>query len=408
MDPFDKCFAYTRHKEVEALGLYPYFNKISENHGPTVTMNNERIVMAGTNNYLGLTIDPRVKEAAIEAVKRYGTGCSGSRLLNGTYELHVELEEKLAGYAGKEAALLFSTGFQTNQGCIVPLIGKKDVIICDRENHSSIIQGALITKGIYGKSIIKYKHNDMESLEKAISRVPDDCGKVIISDGVFSMLGDIVKLPELVSIAKRHNARILIDDAHGLGVLGRNGRGTPNHFGLDDEVDIIMGTFSKSFASQGGFIASKKEVVDFIKHNSPALIFSASMPPAQVTTVLKTLEIIESEPERIERLNAIQTRVRNELRSIGFDVPDGETPIVPVVISDDILTFQFWRELLDNGVFVNAVISPAVPNGKQLLRLSFMSEHTEQHIDFVLEKFEEVGKKLGVIQEPELAYKAIV
>ena len=398
MDLFDKCYAFKRHEEVKAMGLYPYFQPIYENYGPIVKMDGREIVMAGSNNYLGLTTDPRVKEAAIEAIKKYGTGCSGSRYLNGTLDIHIKLEEQLAEFVGKEAALLFSTGFQTNQGAIVPLIGKDEYVISDKDNHASIVQGTLISKGLWGSDVlVRYRHNDMQHLEEVISKLPLEAGKLIVTDGVFSMSGNIVNLPELVRIARKYNARIMLDDAHGLGVLGKGGRGTANHFGLDDEVDIIMGTFSKSFASLGGFIAGEKPVIDYIKHHSPALIFSASMTPAQVATVLKALEIIKSEPERIERLHYNANRVRRELKNLGFRVLDGQTPIVPVVIGDDLLTFKFWRLLFDNGVFVNAVISPAVPQGMQLLRLSFMATHEDKHLDIVIEKFEKVGKELALI-----------
>ncbi len=398
MDLFDKCYAFKRHEEVKAMGLYPYFQPIYENYGPVVKMDGREIVMAGSNNYLGLTTDPRVKEAAIEAIKKYGTGCSGSRYLNGTLDIHIKLEEQLAEFVGKEAALLFSTGFQTNQGAIVPLIGKDEYVISDKDNHASIVQGTLISKGLWGSDVlVRYRHNDMKHLEEVISKLPLEAGKLIVTDGVFSMSGNIVNLPELVRIARKYNARIMLDDAHGLGVLGKGGRGTANHFGLDDQVDIIMGTFSKSFASLGGFIAGEKPVIDYIKHHSPALIFSASMTPAQVASVLKALEIIKAEPERIERLHYNANKVRQGLKALGFDVLDGQTPIVPVVIGDDLLTFKFWRALFDNGVFVNAVISPAVPQGMQLLRLSFMATHEDKHLDFVLEKFEKVGKELALI-----------
>jgi 8-amino-7-oxononanoate synthase len=398
LDLFDKCYAFKRHEEVKAMGLYPYFQPIYENYGPIVKMDGREIVMAGSNNYLGLTTDPRVKEAAIEAIKKYGTGCSGSRYLNGTLDIHIKLEEQLAEFVGKEAALLFSTGFQTNQGAIVPLIGKDEYVISDKDNHASIVQGTLISKGLWGNDVlVRYRHNDMQHLEEVISKLPIEAGKLIVTDGVFSMSGNIVNLPELVRIARKYNARIMLDDAHGLGVLGKGGRGTANHFGLDDEVDIIMGTFSKSFASLGGFIAGEKPVIDYIKHHSPALIFSASMTPAQVAAVLKALEIIKSEPERIERLHYNANRVRRELKNLGFRVLDGQTPIVPVVIGDDLLTFKFWRLLFDNGVFVNAVISPAVPQGMQLLRLSFMATHEDKHLDIVIEKFEKVGKELALI-----------
>ncbi len=354
--------------------------------------------MAGSNNYLGLTADPRVKEASMAALKKYGTGCSGSRLLNGTLDIHLQLEEQLADFVGKESALLFSTGFQTNQGGIVPMIKKGEYIISDTENHSSIIQGVLIAKSLCDERIlVKYNHNDMKDLEEKISQLPLDAGKLIVTDGVFSMNGTIVNLPELVVIAKKYNARVMLDDAHSLGVIGKNGRGTASQFDLTGSVDMIMGTFSKSFASQGGFIASEKAVINFLKHHSPACIFSASMSPAQVATVIKSLEIIKSEPERIEKLHYNAMKVRNGLKALGFNVLDGDTPIVPIIIGDDFVTFKFWRLLFDNGVFTNPIVFPATPKGMQLIRLSFMATHEEEHLDYVLEQFKKIGKEINIL-----------
>ena len=391
MDLFDKCVNFARHEELRDMGCYPYFCAISENEGPVVKMSGKKVIMAGSNNYLGLTDDKRVKEAAKEAITRYGTGCSGSRLLNGSYDIHVELEERLADFMDKEAALLFSTGFQSNQGAIVPLIGRKDYLLCDRENHSSIFQGALIVKGMVGRdAVIKYKHNDISDLERQLAKLPQSAGKLIVTDGVFSMMGDIVDLPAIVILAEKYNARIMVDDAHGLGVLG-DGKGTAHSYGLNDKTDLIMGTFSKSFASLGGFVASDKYVIDYIKHHSPALIFSASMAPPQVATVKKVLEIIGEEPERIERLDVIQRRVRTGLKKMGYNVPDGNVPIIPVIIGDDLQTFKIWKTLFDRDIFVNAIISPATPPGKQLLRLSFMSTHEDKHIDYVLQVFEDIA-----------------
>lgn len=405
MDLFNKCKAYARHEEVRDLGCYPYFCSISENNGPIVKMFGKEIIMAGTNNYLGLTNDMRVKEAARDALMKYGTGCSGSRLLNGSFKIHEELEEMLADFLDKEAALLFSTGFQTNQGVIVPLIGRRDYLFCDRENHSSIFQGAMIIKGILGKeAIIKYRHNDMSDLEKKLSRQPLHTGKLIVSDGVFSMMGDIVNMPALIEIANKYNTRVMIDDAHGLGVLG-NGKGTAYSFGLNERTDIIMGTFSKSFASQGGFIASDKYVIDYIKHHSPAFIFSASMPPSQVASVKKSLDILKEEPERTHRLYNIQKKVRDGLKQMGYNVPDGETPIVPVFIRDDMATFRIWQLLFEKGIFVNAIISPAVPKGQQLLRLSFMSTHEDSHINYLLDVFEMISDNYRNLQSDTYEYK---
>ncbi|TAL35200.1 MAG: aminotransferase class I/II-fold pyridoxal phosphate-dependent enzyme [Spirochaetes bacterium] len=400
MDLFDKCRDFTLADEVKAMGLYPFFHPITGNEGPIVYMNNRKTVMAGSNNYLGLTTDPRVKEATIAATRKYGSGCSGSRFLNGSLDIHFELEEKLAEFTGKEAALLYSTGFQTNQGAIVGIIKKGDYIISDKENHASIIQGCLIAKATCGpETLVTYEHNDMMDLERVISRLPLDAGKLIVVDGVFSMNGDIINLPEVVRIARKYNARIMCDDAHSLGVLGDLGRGTANHFGLTADTDIIMGTFSKSLASQGGFISSEKNVLNFIKHNSPALIYNASMPAGQVAAVLKALEIMQAEPERIRKLHSNARKIRTGLRDLGFNVKDGETPVVPILINGDdmLFTFRFWRKLLDNGVFSNPVIYPAVPVGMQLIRLSFMATHEDEHLDFVLDRFEKIGRETKIL-----------
>jgi 8-amino-7-oxononanoate synthase len=395
-DVFEKCRAFTRADEVRAMGLYPYFKAIEENDGPVVTIEGRRIIMAGSNNYLGLTTHPKVKEAAIEAVKKYGTGCSGSRYLNGTLDLHNELEAKLAEFLGKEACLLFSTGYQTNQGVISTLVQKDEYVVTDKENHASIVAGTLITKGLQGE-IVRYRHNDIRDLERVLARTPLGAAKLVVTDGVFSMSGDIVDLPGLVAAAKKRNARVMVDDAHGIGVLGKGGRGTVSHFGLDGEVDLIMGTFSKTFAALGGFVVAERSVIESIKHHAAALIFSASMTPASVAAVIAALEILQSEPERIERLRCNADKMRKGFASMGFKIIPGETAVVPVVIGDDLKTFLFWRELFEAGVFVNAVISPAVPPGLQLLRTSYMATHEDEHLDQVLEVFSKVGKELGII-----------
>ena len=400
MDLFDKCRSYTLADEVKRSGLYPYFHPISGNEGPVVCMDNRRVVMAGSNNYLGLTADPRVKEAAIRAVRKYGSGSSGSRLINGSLDIHNELEEMLADFVGKESALLFSTGYQTNQGAIAPLVRKGDYIISDGENHASIIQGTLIAKGLCGGDIlVKFAHNDMADLERGIGRLPRDAGKLIVVDGVFSMSGSVINLPEIVRIAKNHNARIMVDDAHSLGVLGDGGRGTSSHFGLTREVDIIMGTFSKSLASQGGFVAAEHSVINFLRHNSPALIFNASMPAAQAAAAMKALEILKSEPELISRLHRNAGRIRSGLKQLGFRVLEGATPIVPIIIGDDYLTFKVWRMLFDSGVYTNPIVYPATPPGMQLIRMSFMASHEDHHLDFILEQFERVGRELHILND---------
>jgi 8-amino-7-oxononanoate synthase len=395
-DVFDKCYAFTRADEVRAMGLYPYFKAIEQNDGPVVTIEGRRIIMAGSNNYLGLTTDPRVKEAAIAAVRKYGTGCSGSRYLNGTLDLHNELEAKLAAFLNKEACLLFSTGYQTNQGVISTLVQKGEYVFTDKENHASIVAGTLITKGMQGE-VVRYRHNDVLDLERVLSRAPKHAAKLVVTDGVFSMSGDIVDLPGLIAAAKKYEACVMIDDAHGIGVLGTGGRGTANHFGLEDHVDLIIGTFSKTFASLGGFVVAERSVIEYIKHHASALIFSASMTPASVAAVIASLEILREEPERIERLHRNANKIREGFEAMGFRILPGDTAVVPVVIGDDLKTFLFWRELFEAGVFVNAVISPAVPPGMQLLRTSYMATHEDEHLDVVLEVFQKVGRELGII-----------
>jgi 8-amino-7-oxononanoate synthase len=396
-DIFDKCRAFTRADEVRAMGLYPYFKPIEENDGPVVIIDGRRIIMAGSNNYLGLTTHPKVKEAAMQAVRKYGTGCSGSRYLNGTLDLHNELEARLAEFLGKEACLLFSTGYQTNQGIIATLVQKGEYVFTDKENHASIVAGTLITKGMQGE-VIRYRHNDVKDLKRVLSRSPLNAAKLVVTDGVFSMSGDIADLPGLVAAAKKRNARVMVDDAHGIGVLGKGGRGTVSHFGLDGEVDLIMGTFSKTFASLGGFVVAERSVVEYIKHHAAALIFSASMTPASVAAVIAALELLQSEPERIERVHRNANKMRRGFASMGFKIIPGDTAVVPVVIGDDLKTFLFWRELFEAGVFVNAVISPAVPPGLQLLRTSYMATHEDEHLDQILEVFQKVGRELGVIK----------
>jgi len=389
---------FTRAKEAMESGMYPYFKPIRENHGPRVIMDGKEILMIGSNNYLGLTKDPRVQEAAIKAIEKYGTSCSGSRFLNGTLELHEELEEKLATFVKKEAALCFSTGYQSNLGAISTLISKDDTIITDKTNHASIFDGIFLSAGLnMGINIKRYRHNDMEDLERVLSKIESEKPKMIITDGVFSMEGDLVKLPSLVEIAKKYNTRVYVDDAHGLGVEGKTGRGTQEHFGIWDEVDLVMCTFSKSFASLGGFIAGKSEVIHFIKHFSRPLIFSASMPPANIASVLKSLEIIQNEPEIVHRLQNIGKKMIREFQALGFDTGESQTPIVPLIIGEDEKTFAFWRTLFDEGIYTNPVISPAVPPDRALIRTSYMATHSDNDLDFVLDKFKNIGKNFGLI-----------
>ncbi len=395
-DMFEKCRNFTEADEVRAQGLYPFFHSISSELGDQVTMEGKPVIMIGSNNYLGLVNDPRVKQAASDAARKYGSGCTGSRFLNGTIDLHNELERQLAVYMGKEAVLVFSTGFQANLGALSCLADKNDTLIIDRADHACMIDGCRLS---YGK-VAKFQHNDMDDLERTLIRVTEGGvrgGIMIVVDGVFSMEGDIIKLPRLVELAKRFSARVYVDDAHAIGLLGENGSGTASHFGLVDDVDITSGTFSKSFASLGGFIASDAKVIDFVRHFGRAMIFSASIPPANAAAALKSLEIMQAEPERRERLWKICHRMHRELRSLGFDIGETETPIVPLVIGEKKKTLKFWRMLLDHGVFANAIISPAVPTGREMIRTSYTATLSDDCLDRVLEILEKVGRATDVL-----------
>ncbi|MBI4564082.1 MAG: pyridoxal phosphate-dependent aminotransferase family protein [Planctomycetes bacterium] len=396
VDLFQKCRNFTRHKEAEANGLYPYFKAIESGADAEVIINGRKMIMIGSNNYLGLTSHPKVKEASRRAVERYGSGCTGSRFLNGTLDLHEELERRLAKFMRKEKCLLFSTGFQTNLGAISTLVGRDDVILCDRMNHASIIDGCRLA---FGRTI-KYKHNDIQDLERILTSVEmeESQGAVlVITEGVFSMEGDLGNLNEIVALKKRFGFRILLDDAHGIGVLGAHGRGAAEHYGVEKESDIIMGTFSKSFASLGGFVAGEAAAIDYIKHHARALIFSASMPPAAVAAVLAALDILEKEPERRERLWKNTRKMQQAFRALGFDIGKTQSPVVPLIIGDIDRTMLFWRELFEAGVFVNPIIPPAVPPDLALLRTSYMATHTDQILDRVIGIMEKIGKKVGVI-----------
>ncbi|MBS3944579.1 MAG: pyridoxal phosphate-dependent aminotransferase family protein, partial [Melioribacter sp.] len=352
LDLFKKCYEFTRADEIKALGIYPYFRPIEENEGPVVQIEGRKIVMAGSNNYLGLTAHPKVKEAALKAVEKYGSGCSGSRYLTGTLDLHIELEARLAKFFGTEAVLLYSTGYQTAQGIIPTLVQRGDYVISDKDNHACIVAGQIMAKGATA-SLERYKHMDLNDLERVLKKIPADAGKLIVSDGVFSTGGSIVDLPHLVSLAKKYNAKLLIDDAHSVGVIGKGGRGTASEFNLEKEVDLTMGTFSKTFASLGGFVAGPERVINYLKHHSPALIFSASPTPASVAAALAALDILEQEPWRVDKLIRNANKVRKELTEAGFNIPDGRTAIVPVIVGDDALAFKMWRMLYDSGIFVN-------------------------------------------------------
>ncbi len=395
-DLFKKCYDFTLADEVKALGIYPFFHPIEETEGPVVSFAGRKLIMAGSNNYLGLTADERVKEASISAIRKYGTSCSGSRYMTGTVNLHLELEEKLAGFFEKERCLLFSTGYQTGQGIIPTLVQRGEYVICDKDNHASLVAASIMAVGQSAK-FVRYAHNSMEDLERVIQTIPDDAGKLIVTDGVFSVSGEIVELPRLVEIAKDYGARILIDDAHAVGVIGRDGRGTPSEFNLVDQVDLMMGTFSKTFGSLGGYVVGGRDIIDFIKHNASSLIFSASPTPASVAAVLTSLEILKSEPELIERLIVNTDYVRQGLAAEGFNLMPSRTAIVSVIIGDQMKTMVFWKKLFDAGVYVNAFIRPGVMPGYEALRTSFMATHEKEHLDKVITEFSTIGKELEVI-----------
>jgi 8-amino-7-oxononanoate synthase len=393
LDLFEKCRNFTRAQQARTEGWYPYFKAIESGADSEVMIDGRKFVMIGSNNYLGLTQDPRVKEAARKAIETFGSGCTGSRFLNGTLNLHEELEQRLAQFMNREAALCFSTGFQTNLGTIATVVGKDDLVFTDRANHASIVDGCRLS---FGRTV-KFKHNDLNDLERLLKKYPNSGGKLIVADGVFSMEGDIIDLPNLAKLAEKYQARIMLDDAHSIGVLGKNGRGTGEHFGLEDKVDIVMGTFSKSFASLGGFIAGDAYVIDYIKHHARALIFSASMPPAATASVLAALDIIEQEPQRIECLWKNTRKMKAGFDALGFNTGHSVTPIIPILIGDDMKTFAFWKLLFDNGIFANPVITPAVPPGQGRIRTSYMATHTEAELDHVLEVFARLGREFGLI-----------
>ena len=392
-DLFEKAHKFNTAKEIIAAGVYPYFRAIESGQDTEVVYHGKTLIMIGSNNYLGLTSDPRVKEASIEAIRKYGTGCSGSRFLNGTPDLHVKLEKAIAEFVGKEESLLYSTGFTTNVGVVSTLPQKDDIIYCDRINHASIIDGTRLSIA----KTVKYKHNDMEDLERLISKDNPRKGKLIVTDGVFSMEGELCKLPDIVRIAQKYGAKVMVDDAHSVGIFGKTGAGVAEHFGLVDKVDLLMGTFSKSFASMGGYIAGDSDVISYLKHTSRAQIFQASMPPANVAAALKALEIMRSEPERKEHLWKIVAFMLKSIRELGFKTGHTESAIIPIFIGDDFRCFKMGKRLEDEGVFVNPVVSPAVAQGQALIRTSFTATHTMKEMEFVLDKFKKVGKELGVI-----------
>ena len=391
MDLFQKCREFTRAAEAREAGYYPYFIPLDDTEGTEVVVNGKRMIMIGSNNYLGLTTHPKVRQAAIDAIKQYGTSCTGSRFLNGNLVLHNQLEQALADFVGKEAGLVFSTGMNVNLGTISALVGRDEVVVTDREDHASIVDGCRLAFG----EMKRYRHNDMDHLR----RVLDTCGgkpTLVVVDGVFSMGGDIAPLPEIADICQEAGARLMVDDAHSLGVLAQ-GRGTAAHFGITDKVDLIMGTFSKSFASIGGVLCGDAQVIDYVKHYARALIFSASMPPTAAATVCAALEVIKEEPERADRVMAIGQKMREGYQALGYNTLNSETPIVPIFIGDDMKTFALWKALFEAGIYVNPVVPPAVPPSQSLLRTSYMATHTDEQLDRVLDTFGKVGKQLGII-----------
>lgn len=397
-----KMSAYVAPQEIKKHGFYPYFRAMESAQETEVIVKGKKVLMFGSNSYLGLTNHPKIKEASIQAIKKYGTGCAGSRFLNGTLDLHCQLEKALAAYVGKEEAIVFSTGFQANLGAVSALTGRHDYIIIDEFDHASIIDGCRLS---FSK-VIKYKHNDMSSLERELQALPPESIKLIITDGVFSMEGDLANLTGIVNLANKYEASIMVDEAHSIGVLGKKGSGTASHFGLTKDIDIIMGTFSKSLASVGGFIASDSATINFLKHHSRSLIFSASISPANAASALAALEIVKNEPQRIEQLWTNTRYAMKRLKELGFDIGKTETPIIPIYIRDDLKTFKLTKLLLDDGVFVNAIVSPAVRSDSSLIRFSLMATHSRGQIDTAMEKIKKAALKLGIIEKSEVAVSA--
>ncbi len=405
VDLFEKCRGFLSDPAVaesmgypaspsraKELGIYPFFIPLDETEGTEVSIEGRRLVMLGSNNYLGLTTHPLVREAAADALREFGTSCTGSRFLNGTLAIHGELERRLARFVGKEKALVFSTGYQANLGVLSSLIGRSDIVVCDKEDHASIIDGCRLALG----RMARFRHNHPQDLDRVLAACPPGAGKLVAVDGVFSMGGEIVPLPEIAPVCRKHGARLLVDDAHAMGVLG-GGRGTAVHFGMVDEVDLIVGTFSKSFASIGGFVAGDEAAIHWIQHLARSLIFSASLPAPNVAAALAALDVMEREPQRVDRVNAIADRMRRGFVDLGFDVGKSQTPIIPIFIGDSLATMKAWRALFDAGVYVNVAIPPAVPPGKALLRTSYMATHTEEQMDRVLDTFSAVGRSLGLV-----------
>lgn len=389
-----KLSRYTTPQEAKAAGIYPYFRAISSEQDPEVIINGKKVLMFGSNCYSGLVNDPRIKEAAIEATKKYGTGCAGSPFLNGTLDLHKQLEHRIAEYIGKEDVMIYSTGFGVNLGVVSTLTGREDYILWDEQDHASIIEGRRLS---FSQSL-KYKHNDMASLEKQLQRCDPEKVKLIVTDGVFSMEGDVANVPEIVRLAKKYDASVMVDEAHGIGVFGEGGRGIVNHYGLTDDVDLIMGTFSKSFASLGGFIATDKEITNFLRHHSRSYIFTASITPASTAAALKAIDLMIEEPERQENLWKLTNYALDGFRNMGAEIGNTSTPIIPLFIRDNFKTFAITRDLLEEGVFVNPVVSPAVAPNDTLIRFSLMATHTKEQVTIALEKIQKVFRNHGIIK----------
>ena len=389
----DKALNYTASEQSRAAGVYPYYRALESSQGPEVVFRGREMVMMGSNNYLGLVNDPRVIAAAQAAAAKFGTGCAGSRLLNGSLTIHEELEERLADFVGKPQAMVYATGFQANLGTISGLLTRNDTVVVDKYDHASIVDGVLLSRA----KCLRFRHNDVDHLASLLGRIPEGSGILVVVDGVFSMEGDIAPLPKIAELCRAHGAALMVDDAHGLGVLGQGGRGTAFHFGCTDEVDVIMGTFSKSLASVGGFVAAESRIIDFLKHNARAMIFSASMPPASVGSVLCALDILAAEPERIERLWENTRYMQRGLISLGFDIGNSCTPIMPIMVGDDVTGFRMCQELIDEGIFVNPVPGLSMEPGHALIRVSVMATHEKRHLDTALEKFRLVGRRLGLL-----------
>ncbi|GIW71245.1 MAG: 2-amino-3-ketobutyrate CoA ligase [Planctomycetota bacterium] len=393
-DIFAKAHAFDSADAARALGLYPYFLPLENNDGPVARLQGRQVIMLGSNNYLGLTADPRVREAAAQAARALGTSCTGSRLLNGTFCVHERLEERLAAFVGKEAALVFATGYQTNLGVLTALLGEHDTAVLDWHDHASLLDGARLARG----RLVRFRHNDLADLERVLAEARQHGGGIlVVVDGLYSMEGDLAPLPEIAPLVRAAGARLFVDDAHGLGTVGPGGRGTAAHYGLTDQVDLIMGTFSKSFASVGGFVAGPARVIDYIRHFGRPMLFSASLPPPNVAAVDAALTVLLEEPERLERLHANAAMWRAGLRAMGFEIGRAEGPIVPVIVGDEARTLWLWRSLLDAGVYTNCVLYPAVPRNRALLRTSVMATHEPAHLARALELFETVGRGLGII-----------